>query len=396
MASQDSNIPKATYRQLGKSGLRVSNPILGAMSIGDKRWAPWVIEEDEALPLLKAAYDRGINTWDTANVYPNGVSEEIIAKAIKKYAIPRHKLVIATKCCGTVRESNDPETLALQGVDKTVDYVNQRGLSRQGIFNAVNASLKRLETDYVDLLQIHRYDATVPIEETMKALHDLVEAGKVRYIGASSMWAVQFAAMQWCAEKHGWTKFVSMQGMYNLLYREEERYVRANPCKEWIADVRREMNRFCYDTGVGLIPVSHHCRGAPTTVLGANFERWGPLAQGALARPIEQHGSTTRSQGKGEHSETDAAIIKRVKQLADKKGWPMAHVALAWINDRISSPIIGFSSAKRMDEAIEANGKELTEEEEKYLEELYQAKAVAGFDTTLKRVSYTSPSLIVR
>ncbi len=219
------NVPKATYRQLGKSGLRVSNPILGAMSIGDSRWQSWVMDEDASLPLLKAAYDRGINTWDTANVYSNGASEEVIAKAIKKYSIPRHKLIIASKCCGTVREGNDPETLALKDVEKTVDYVNQRGLSRQGIFNAVNASLKRLETDYIDLLQIHRYDATVPVEETMKALHDLVEAGKVRYIGASSMWAVQFANMQWVAEKHGWTKFVSMQGYYNLLYREEERYV---------------------------------------------------------------------------------------------------------------------------------------------------------------------------
>ena len=133
MAESKSSLMKATYRQLGKSGLRVSNPILGAMSIGDKRWAPWVIEEDEALPLLKAAYDRGINTWDTANVYSNGVSEEIIAKAMKKYEIPRHKLVILTKCCGTVREGNDAETMALRDIEKTVDYVNQRGLSRQGV-----------------------------------------------------------------------------------------------------------------------------------------------------------------------------------------------------------------------------------------------------------------------
>ena len=224
-----SGMPKATYRQLGSSGLRVSNPIFGCMSIGDKRWQPWVIEEDEALILLKAAYDRGINTWDTANVYSNGASEEIIAKAVKKYSIPRHKLVIATKCCGTVREGNDPETLALKDVDKTVDYVNQRGLSRQGIFNAVNASLARLQTDYIDLLQIHRFDATVPVEETMKVLHDLVESGKVRYIGASSMWAVQMAKMQYCAEKNGWTKFVSMQNWYNLLYREEERSVIRGP-----------------------------------------------------------------------------------------------------------------------------------------------------------------------
>lgn len=240
--------PKAEYRQLGKSGLRVSIPIIGAMSFGDKRWAPWVIEEDEALPLLKAAFDRGVNTWDTANVYSNGESEVIIGKAIKKYNIPRHKLIIATKCCGTVREGNDPETMALKDIDKTVDYVNQRGLSRQGIFAAVNASLKRLDTDYIDLLQIHRFDKTVPIEETMKALHDLVESGKVHYVGASSMWTYQFATMQFTAEKHGWTKFVSMQNAYNLLYREEE----------------REMNKFCLETGVGLIPVSGKPRIYPS------------------------------------------------------------------------------------------------------------------------------------
>ena len=240
MASTDkSNVLKAEYKQLGKSGLRVSVPIFGCMSIGDKRWQKWVIEEDEALPLLKAAYDRGLNSWDTANVYSNGVSEEIVGKAIKKYSIPRQKLVIMTKCCGTVREGNSPEVLALQDINNTVDYVNQRGLSRQGIFNAVDASLNRLGTPYIDLLQIHRFDKTVPIEETMKALHDLVQANKVRYIGASSMFAYQFATMQFTAEKNGWTKFVSMQNCYSLLYREEE----------------REMNKFCDETGVGLIPV---------------------------------------------------------------------------------------------------------------------------------------------
>lgn len=177
--------------------------------------------------------------WDTANIYSNGVSEEIIGKAIKKYEIPRQKLVILTKCCGTTREGNDPETLALQDIDKTVDYINQRGLSKQGIFNAVDASLRRLDTPYIDLLQIHRFDKTTPVEETMEALHDLVKSGKVRYIGASSMWTYQFATMQFTAERRGWTKFISMQNYYNLLYREEE----------------REMNRFCNETGVGLIPV---------------------------------------------------------------------------------------------------------------------------------------------
>ncbi|KAK4981644.1 hypothetical protein LTR66_009826 [Elasticomyces elasticus] len=321
-ATDASSLPKAEYKQLGRSGLRVSVPIFGCMSIGDKRWQPWVIEEDE---------------WDTANVYSNGVSEEIVGKAIKKYNIPRQKLVIMSKCCGTVREGNSEEVLALKNIEQTVDYVNQRGLSRQGIFNAVEASLARLDTPYIDLLQIHRF------EETMKALHDLVESGKVRYIGASSMWATQFATMQFTAEKHGWTKFVSMQNFYNLLYREEE----------------REMNRFCNETGVGLVP-------------------WGPLAQGQLARPPSETGQTTRSTGQNGLAETDTEIINRVQEIAEKKGWPMSHVALAWSNKRIASPIIGFSSVKRIDEAIEVKGKTLTPEEEKYLEELYKPKPIMG------------------
>ncbi|EAT83750.2 hypothetical protein SNOG_08582 [Parastagonospora nodorum SN15] len=207
---------KAEYRRLGNSGLKVSVPILGAMSIGSSKWQPWVIEEEESLPLLKAAYDRGLTTWDTANVYSNGVSEEIIGKAIKKYELPRHKLVILTKCYGYTGE--DPGLRTIQygtELPQLRDYTNQGGLSRQAIFNQVNASLKRLDTDYIDLLQIHRFDHNTPIEETMEALHDLVKSGKVHYIGASSMWAVQFARMQFAAEKNGWTKFISMQNHYN-------------------------------------------------------------------------------------------------------------------------------------------------------------------------------------
>ncbi|KAI9741597.1 MAG: hypothetical protein M1818_004404 [Claussenomyces sp. TS43310] len=335
---------KAEYVQLGKSGLRVSVPILGAMSIGHPDWASW------ALPLLKAAYDRGVNTWDTANAYSNGISEEIIGKAIKKYNIPRDKVVILSKCFFTVGEEPGIRTNIYQAeIDKSKDYINHIGLSRQAIFKAVENSLKRLDTDYLDLLQIHRFDHTVPIEETMEALHDLVRSGKVRYIGASSMWATQFASMQFCAEKHGWTKFVSMQNHYNLLYREEE----------------REMIRFCRETGVGLIP-------------------WAPLCRGHLARPLSEQGNTTRSEQEKNHpisigwSEPDRTIIKRVQELADKKGWKMSHVALAWIKKRISSPIIGFSSVERIDEAIGVRGKTLTEEEEKYLEELYEPKQIMG------------------
>jgi len=204
------NETKAEYKRLGKSGLRVSVPILGAMSFGDPAWQPWVIEEDAALPLLKAAYGRGLNTWDTANVYSNGVSEEIIGKAIKKYNLPRNKLVILSKCYGYVGEEPGIRGIAYgQAIGASKDYVNRGGLSRTAIFEAVNASLARLDTPYLDLLQIHRFDPHTPIEETMQALHDLVRSGKVHYIGASSMWAYQFAMLQHCAELHGWTKFIS-------------------------------------------------------------------------------------------------------------------------------------------------------------------------------------------
>ncbi|KAI6848751.1 Aldo/keto reductase [Hortaea werneckii] len=349
------NETKAEYKRLGRSGLRVSVPILGAMSFGSKDWQPWVIEEDEALPLLKAAYDRGLNTWDTANVYSNGISEEIIGKAIKKYALPRHKLVILSKCFGYVDE--EPSTRGIlygQGIAASKDYVNRGGLSRTAIFEAVDASLARLDTPYLDLLQIHRFDPHTPLEETMEALHDLVKSGKVRYLGASSMWTYQFAMLQQCAERHGWTQFVSMQNHYNLLYREEE----------------REMNRYCNETGVGLIP-------------------WAPLCRGHLARPPGEFGKTVRSAGEQKssaagssggtgQSESDREVVRRVQEVAERKGWKMSHVALAWINRRVSSPIIGFSSVERMEEALEARGKVLSVEEEKYLEEPYVTRDIQG------------------
>ncbi|KAG9231023.1 NADP-dependent oxidoreductase domain-containing protein [Amylocarpus encephaloides] len=337
---------KAEYVNLGKSGLKVSVPIFGTMSIGDPKWIDWVLGEEEALPLLKAAYDRGLNTWDTANVYSNGASEIIVGKAIKKYNIPRNKVVILTKCWGAVGEDMDVRGIMWpKEIAASKDYVNNQGLSRLSIFNAVDASLDRLQLDYIDLLQIHRFDVNTPIEETMEALHDLVKSGKVRYIGASSMWATQFAQMQFVAEQRGWTKFVSMQNHYSLLYREEE----------------REMNRFCQDTGVGLIP-------------------WAPLFRGHLARPLSKLGETTRSAPEAEKglTEADNETVKRVQELAEKKGWKMSQVALAWINKRISSPIIGFSSVARIEEALDVRGKSLTEEEEKYLEDLYVPKAING------------------
>jgi aryl-alcohol dehydrogenase-like predicted oxidoreductase len=320
------------------------------MSFGSKDWQPWVIEEAEALPLLKAAYDRGLNTWDTANVYSNGESERIIGQAIEEFNLPREKLVILSKCYGYVGE--EPATRGIlygQKIADSKEYVNRGGLSRKAIFDAVNASLKRMDLTYLDLLQIHRFDEHTPIEETMEALHDLVKQRKVLYIGASSMWTYQFAMLQHCAEKNGWTKFVSMQNHYNLLYREEE----------------REMIKYCNATGVGLIP-------------------WAPMARGHLARPPSEEPSTVRSKADQKSSmttgksEEDRKICERVKELAEKKGWKMSHVALAWINKRVTSPIVGFSSVERMDEALDARGKVLTEEEEKYLEEPYLAQAIQG------------------
>jgi len=329
--------PQVEYRRLGNSGLRVSVPILGAMSFGSDKWAPWVVNEDKALPLLKAAWDRGVTTWDTANVYSNGESERVIAKAIKKYNIPRSKLVILTKCNGLVHEDPGVRTVQQPHLKNTRDYLNMSGLSRQAIFQQVEASLKRLEVDYIDLLQIHRCDMNTPFEETMCALNDLVRSGKVRYIGASSMWTWQFAEYQHVAEKNGWTKFISMQNHYSLLYREEE----------------REMNKYCDYSGVGLIP-------------------WGPLAAGQLARPLGLT-STREDSAKGtaqemKKSDADKEIINRVEELAKKKGWAMGQVAQAWINTKVSSPIIGFSSPARMEEAIIPD-KKLTPEEIKYLEE---------------------------
>ena len=276
------------------------------------------------------------------------MSEEIVGKAIKKYNIPREKVVILTKCHWAVGEEPEARHFTSRAAfEASKDYQNAFGLSRAAIFNQVEASLRRLDTPYIDLLQIHRFDKATPIEETMKALHDLVQSGKVRYIGASSMWATQFARMQFAAERNGWTTFVSMQNQYNLLYREEE----------------REMNRFCDDTGVGLIP-------------------WAPLCRGHLARKPAEFGSTDRSsreeKGKTGQTPRDLEIIGRVVELAEKHGWEIAHVSLAWINKRVASPIIGFSSVERIEQALGAKGKVLSEEEEKYLEELYEPKKIDG------------------
>ncbi|KAJ4207531.1 hypothetical protein FSOLCH5_007811 [Fusarium solani] len=345
---------RVDYRHLGNCGLRVSNPILGGLHIGNSRWLPWVLNEEEAMPILKAAYDRGINTWDTANVYSNGESEKVIAKALRKYNIPRSKVILMTKCYRVVCDSEnfDPGsgvTMHHELADKSKDYVNQWGLSRAAIFNAVEASLERLGTHYIDIFQIHRFDPTVPIAETMSALNDLVKAGMVRYLGASSMWTYQFSAMQNLAHAKGWTKFVSMQNHYNLIYREEE----------------REMIRYCNDTGVGLIP-------------------WAPLASGRLARRPSQQSVSIRASNSRNGSIYEAddcntdKIVSRVEEIAVKRNWPMSHVALAWLNKRVTAPIIGFSTVQRIEEALAAVGKELSEDEERYLEELYVPRPIQG------------------
>ncbi|KAK9482664.1 NADP-dependent oxidoreductase domain-containing protein [Lipomyces starkeyi] len=326
------------YRKLGSSGLRVSVPILGCMSFGSPEWVPWVLEADKSLPILKKAYDLGITTWDTANIYSNGQSERIIAAAIKKYSIPRDELIIMTKCFHPVdRTSNKP---VRGNIANNRQYVNQHGLSRTAIFNQVNDSLERLEMDYIDMLQIHRYDKDVDPEEVMGALNDLVKSGKVRYIGASSMWCYEFALLQHVAEKNGWTKFVSMQGQYNLLYREEE----------------REVIPYCKLTGVGLIP-------------------WSPLAAGDLARSVTA--TSLRKEGMDRNEDgaaVDSAtieIINRVETMAMDKGWLMSDVALAWILGKVTSPIVGVNSAQRLEQIVGANGKLLTLEEVTFLEEPY-------------------------
>ncbi|KAL1672052.1 NADP-dependent oxidoreductase domain-containing protein [Schizophyllum commune] len=341
------------YVQLGKSGLRVSVPIVGALSYGNPKWGAtdestqWVLGEEQALPILKAAWDRGINTIDTSNNYSNGDSERVIAKFIKTYQIPREEIVIASKCYALAGKGPDHDIMAFRfpEMKKRKEYINQHGLSRAAIFNSIEGSLARLETPYIDLYQIHRFDPDTPPEETMKALHDLVESGKVRYIGASSMACWQFALLNEVAGKHGWTKFVSMQDEYSLLYREEE----------------REMLAYCKYHGIGVIP-------------------WSPLAGGKLARPIGVDTARSRlvsSIGMAKEKPVDAEIIKRVEEISKKRGWKMSQVALAWAQRAVTSPIVGMNSIQRVEESFVSG--ELTDEEATYLEEPYQPKAIRGF-----------------
>lgn len=336
------------YANLGQNcGLKVSKVILGAMSYGSSDWIEWVKNEEDVLPLLKAAYDMGINTWDTADMYSNGMSEKLISKAIKEYNIPRERLVILSK----VYFGFDEEDMSKRAV-RTNDgpWVNRCGLSRKHILDAVDGSIARLGT-YIDVLQIHRLDSETPKEEIMRALHDVVQSGKVRYIGASSMAAWEFQMLQSIAEKNGWTKFVSMQNYYNLLYREEE----------------REMIPFCKATGVGLIP-------------------WSPLARGVLARPFTNR-DTTREKSDGylhylirsRETASDERIVDTVQQIANQRGVAMAVVAIAWMLKKGTLPIVGLSSVERMKDAVAAVKFELSDDEIKSLEQPYVPRHVVGF-----------------
>lgn len=339
------------FTRLGNSGLKISKVILGAMSYGTKDWQDWVLNEDEALPLVEHAYKRGINTWDTADVYSHGQSEEILGKALKKYNIPRNRVVLLTKCFFGVDDEGKMPPISASGVNDG-EFVNRVGLSRKHIFDAVDASVERLGT-YIDVLQIHRLDRNTPREEIMKALNDVVDSGKVRYIGASTMAAWEFQTLQNIAERNGWHKFISMQNYHNLIAREEE----------------REMIPYCVDTGVGVIP-------------------WSPMARGVLARPWGSR-STTREATDGalkmlirsRETETDKAIVDRVEELAKKKGVSMAQVAIAWsLQNPNENPILGLNSKERIDEAVGAIRVKLTPEEAKYLEEPYLPKTLSALE----------------
>ncbi|KAK7553533.1 NADP-dependent oxidoreductase domain-containing protein [Phyllosticta citricarpa] len=340
---------KMEYVRLGKSGLKVSKVILGCMSYGSSEWQKWVLDEEAALPLLEHAYKNGINTWDTADIYSHGRSEEIVGKALRQYNIPRHRVVILSKCYFGVAEDGTQPPIAASSTNGG-EFVNHVGLSRKHILDAVYKSVARLGT-YIDVLQIHRLDRDTPMEEIMKALNDVIESGKVRYIGASSMAAWEFQMMQNIAARNGWHQFISMQNYYNLLYREEE----------------REMIPYCKATGVGLIP-------------------WSPIARGVLARPWDSRG-TTREQTdnflkaliRSRENEVDKAIVDRVEEIAKKRGVSMTAVATAWCIAKGVSPIIGLSSKERIEEAVKNSNFKLQDEDFAYLEEPYLPKQIAGY-----------------
>jgi 1-deoxyxylulose-5-phosphate synthase len=329
------------YIKLGKTGLKVSRICLGCMTYGEPATGElkggrhaWALNEAESQPFLRQALDLGITFFDTANVYSSGASEEVLGRFLKTH-VRRESVVIATKVHGIMR-----------------DEPNGQGLSRKAIFFEIDASLRRLGTDYVDLYQIHRWDYETPIEETLEALHDLVKAGKVRYLGASSMYAWQFTRALYLADLHGWTRFISMQNHYNLLYREEE----------------REMMPLCQAEGIGVIP-------------------WSPLARGRLARPwqtettkryeTDQFGTKLYSQTE----EADRKIVDRLGEISERRGVTRAQVALAWMLSKpgVTAPIVGATQAHHLQDAVAAVSLQLSPEDRAALEECYVPHPVLGF-----------------
>ncbi len=320
------------HRKLGATGLEVSAICLGCMSFGDANRGthPWTLDQDASRAVIWQALDAGINFIDTANVYSAGSSEEYVGAALREYG-HRDEIVLATKVNGRMH-----------------DGPNGAGLSRKAIMSEIDNSLRRLQVEYVDLYQIHRFDSSTPIEETLEALHDVVKAGKARYIGASSMYAWQFAKALYLADRHGWTRFVSMQNHYNLIYREEE----------------REMLPLCADQGIGVIP-------------------WSPLARGKLTRDWDE--TTTRAEtdefGKTLYQEGDRIVVERVAEIAGRRGVSRAQVALAWLLHKpgVTSPIVGVTKAAHLTDAIAAVDLRLDEEEISYLEAMSTPHDIAGF-----------------
>jgi aryl-alcohol dehydrogenase (NADP+) len=322
------------YVNLGSTGLKVSRLCLGTMSYGSSRWRDWVLDEPDSRPFFRKALEAGINFFDTADIYSEGASEEVTGRALKEMA-RRDELVIGTKVYNPMGSAP-----------------NSQGLSRKHIMEAVEASLRRLGTDYIDLYQIHRWDDSTPITETLAALHDLIRAGKVRYIGASSMYAWQFSKALYLADLHGWTRFVSMQNHYNLIYREEE----------------REMIPLCLDQGIAVIP-------------------WSPLARGFLAgtRTRDKKGETLRSRSddfahRMYYSEDDFRVLERTRELAARKGRRPAQIALAWMLHKpgITSPIVGATKLSHLEEALAALEIGLEPEELSFLEQAYRPHPVLG------------------
>ena len=321
--------------RLGNSGLKVSRLCLGMMTYGSSKWRKWTLDEEQALPFVKRALEAGINFFDTADIYSLGASEEVLGNTLRTCGVKRENVVVATKVFNPLSED-----------------VNDRGLSRKHIMDAIDRSLRRLKMEYVDLYQIHRWDYATPIEETMEALHDVVKSGKARYIGASSMFAWQFAKAQYTADLHGWTRFVSMQNHYNLVYREEE----------------REMIPLCIDQGIGLIP-------------------WSPMARGFFAgnRHKQGGGETVRAQNDEfarmlYYRPEDFSVAERAQEVAKAHNATGSQIALAWILSKpyITAPIIGASKLEHLDQSIAALEIKLAPEQIKHLEELYQPHPVLG------------------